>query len=325
MTDKPVVGLVMAAYNARPFLARAIQGVAGQEMADFVCCIVDDGSKDGTGNLARELTAGDTRFMVIHQENGGQASARNHGVSRLPQTKYLNFPDADDVWHPNALRTLVDAADAHGGVGSHALADQVDVNGDPYQAGAFIELGRDRYVTKFFKKYPVPLDSPSTFESLVNSCTAYPPGLWLICRDIFENAGGFDTWFQNFEDWDLMIRASRHGDFAFVNQVILDYRAHPDQISMRPDDYLAYLAVRSKTLKSALNTKSQRKAAQASWRKAEVTYTGQHLRSMVKHPKGAPHAMAQVGVHVLRFFAGPVKIQIPESPQEGLDRGRALS
>jgi glycosyltransferase involved in cell wall biosynthesis len=325
MTDQPVVGLVMAAYNARPFLARAIQGVAGQEMADFVCCIVDDGSTDGTGELARELTAGDHRFMVIQQENGGQASARNHGVTRLPQTKYLNFPDADDVWHPDALRILVNAADAYGEVGAHALADQVDVDDAPFQPGAFIELGRDRYVTKHFKKYTVPLDAPSTFESLVNSCTAYPPGLWLIRRDVFENASGFDTWFQNFEDWDLMIRASRHGDFAFVNQVILDYRAHPDQISMRPDDYLAYLAVRSKTLKSALNTTSQRRAAHASWRKEEVKYTGQHLRSMVTHPRSAPHAMAQVGVHVLRFFAGPVKIKIPESRREDVHRTTAVA
>jgi hypothetical protein len=122
-----------------------------------------------------------------------------------------------------------------------------------------------------------------------------------------------------------MIRASRHGDFAFVNEVILDYRAHPAQISMRPDDYLAYLAVRSKTLKSALNTPSQRKAAHASWRKEEAKYTGQHLRSMVKNPRSAPHSMAQVGVHALRFFAGPVKIRIPASPEEGVDRATAAA
>src|SRR5664280_1875446 len=146
MTDQAVVGLVMAAYNARRYLARALQGVANQEMADFVCCIVDDGSTDGTGDLARELTADDPRFMVIEQKNEGQASARNHGVRLLPQTKYLNFPDADDIWHPDALRTLVDAADAHGGVGSHALADQVDVDDNPHQPGAFIALGRDRFV-----------------------------------------------------------------------------------------------------------------------------------------------------------------------------------
>jgi glycosyltransferase involved in cell wall biosynthesis len=325
MTNQPVVGLVMAAYNARPFLARAIQGVAGQDISDFVCCIVDDGSTDGTGDLARELTADGPRFMVIEQENEGQASARNHGVKRLPPTKYLNFPDTDDVWHPDALRTLVDAADAHGGVGSHALADQVDVEDNPFRPGAFIALGRDRYVTRHFKRYPVPLDSPSKFDSLVNSCTAYPPGLWLIRRDIFENVGGFDTWFQNFEDWDLMIRASRHGDFAFVNRVILDYRAHPDQISMRPDDYLAYLAVRSKTLKSPLNTPSQRKAVQASWRNQERKYTGQHLRAELKSLQGARHSMTQVGVHALRFFAGPVKIRIPEAPVEDANRSTAAA
>jgi glycosyltransferase involved in cell wall biosynthesis len=323
MTDQPVAGLVMAAYNAGPFLARAIQGVAEQSMSDFVCCIVDDGSTDGTGDLARKLTADDPRFMVIEQENEGQASARNHGVKLLPPTTYVNFPDADDVWHPDALRTLVEAAEEHGGVGSHALADQVDVDDAPFQPGAFIALGRDRYITRRLKKLPLSSDAPSNFESLANSCTAYPPGLWLIRRDIFEEIGGFDTWFQNFEDWDLMIRASRHGDFAFVDDVILDYRAHPEQISMRPHNDLAYLAVKAKTYKSPVNTRRQRKAAHVAWRKDEAKFTGEFLRLIVKNPKNASHSVRQVGIHGLRFLAGPVKIRIPEFPQEGASHSLA--
>ena len=112
----------MAAHNAAPFLSEAILSVVDQELADFVRCIVDDGSEDGTGDVARRLTADDHRFMVVKQAHGGVSSARNLGVSELPPTDFLSFPDADDVWHTDALRMLVEAARDLGGAGAHSSA-----------------------------------------------------------------------------------------------------------------------------------------------------------------------------------------------------------
>ena len=88
----------MAAYNATAFLQEAVEAVMKQDFTDFSCRIVDDGSTDGTADLARRLTADDSRFVVEEVVHGGQSAARNFGVSRLPRTEYLSFPDADDVW-----------------------------------------------------------------------------------------------------------------------------------------------------------------------------------------------------------------------------------
>jgi len=311
VADEPLVALVMAAYNAQPFIKRAIDAVSNQDVADFMCCIVDDGSTDGTGDLARQVTAGDPRFIVIEQENQGQAVARNFGMSHLPDSRYVSFPDADDEWHSDALRILIEAADAFGGSGSHALADRIDVDGNPLFPGLFAQFGRDRFVTRHLMRRVIPVQAPSSFESLVESCTVYPPGLWLVRRDIFEKTGGFSPWFQNFEDWDLLIRASRFGDFAFVDKVILKYRSHPAQISLRPDDILALMEVRAKTLKSPLNTPAQRKIAAAAWRTEQFRFAGQAITLIFKRPKNALASVKALGDAVLRFFAGAAKILVP--------------
>jgi glycosyltransferase involved in cell wall biosynthesis len=317
VTEQPVVGVVMAAYNAAPFISEAIRSVVDQEFADFVCYIVDDGSEDGTSDIARSLTADDHRFKVIDQAHGGVSSARNLGVSQLPPTKYLSFPDADDVWHVDALKTLVEAASALGGAGAHALGDQIDAQGRPYRPGSFIEIGRDRFVSKHLRRYAVPLERPSTFESLVHSCTVYPPGLWLLSRSVFELAGGFDSWFQNFEDWDIVVRSSRFGDFAFVNEVIVDYRAHPTQASTNPVSHKYFNSVLAKSLKSALNTPSQRKAVLSAWRTQEWGHAVEHLRRSVKEPKLALKSAPRAGLCLFRCVAGPIKVPTPPDRPAG--------
>jgi glycosyltransferase involved in cell wall biosynthesis len=301
----------MAAYNAAPFISEAIRSVVGQEFTDFVCYIVNDGSEDGTGEIARSLTADDPRFVVIDQAHGGVASARNLGVSQLPPTRYLSFPDADDVWRADALKTLVEAASSLGGAGAHALGDQIDARGRPYRPGSFIEFGRDRVVSKRLRRYSVPLDRPSTFESLVHSCTVYPPGLWLVSQSVFGLVGGFDNWFQNFEDWDLVIRSSRLGDFAFVNKVIVDYRAHPTQASTNPVAHKYFNSVLAKSLKSPLNTPSQRRAVLSGWRSQEWNHAVEHVRRAIKEPKVALQSAPRAGLCLFRCVAGPIKVPVP--------------
>ena len=84
--EEATVGLVMAAYNSRPFIENSIKTVINQDFTDFVCCIVDDGSTDGTAVVARSLVERDNRFIVVEQVHSGVSVARNFGASQLPST-----------------------------------------------------------------------------------------------------------------------------------------------------------------------------------------------------------------------------------------------
>jgi len=314
--EEATVGLVMAAYNSRPFIENSIKTVINQDFTDFVCCIVDDGSTDGTAVVARSLVERDNRFIVVEQVHSGVSVARNFGASQLPSTKYLSFPDSDDEWRPDALRTLVDAAERLGGVGAHALADEIDATGAPHQPGVSARHRRERYVAGYIRKRAVPLDSPSTFQSLLHSCTLYPPGLVLSRRDVFEKVGGFDVLLWQFEDWDLYIRIARSGDYAFVNKVVVDYRRHSAQSINNPWIREMYEVVGAKTLRSPHNTPLQRKAATVAWRSSEFRgsllqvywalqkFKQRRFREGAYRLKGAP-------IQLLRSFAGPIHVRIP--------------
>jgi glycosyltransferase involved in cell wall biosynthesis len=298
----------MAAHNATAFLEEAVEAVMKQDFADFACRIVDDGSVDGTADLARRLTVHDSRFVVDEVIHGGQSTARNFGVSQLPATEYLSFPDADDVWRPDALSSLIEAADAFDGVGAHGLADVIDSDGIAPGDDRFVRFGRRRVTVRRLKKHPIPLDQPSSFDSLLWSCTVYPPGVWLLRRDAFERLGGFDPGLLHLEDWDLQIRASRLGDFAFVNTVVVDYRRHPAQITANGNADYALGPLRDKTVRSPLNTPHQRKAAALAWRACEFRNAVGSARLILEDSKHAFTHVLRTVSSLIRALAGPAWI-----------------
>src|SRR5688572_29492127 len=92
----PRLGVVLPTYNRAQLLRRAIESVLAQsEPADEII-VVDDGSTDDTGAVARSFGEAVT---YLRQDNRGVAAARNVGVSLLTTT-FVAFLDDDDVWFP---------------------------------------------------------------------------------------------------------------------------------------------------------------------------------------------------------------------------------
>lgn len=100
--NSPIVSVIVAAYNAEKYLARCLNSVAEQTFKDFEVIIVDDGSTDGSRQIAEEFANSDQRFRVIHQSNAGVSSARNTGLNQATG-KWVCFLDADDEFPANTL------------------------------------------------------------------------------------------------------------------------------------------------------------------------------------------------------------------------------
>lgn len=93
--DKPVVSILIPAYNAAAFLPKCLDSVLNQTYQDLQIVIVDDGSKDNSLEVCREYAAKDSRIEYYEQENRGVASTRNH-LLKLIKGDYVLFVDADD-------------------------------------------------------------------------------------------------------------------------------------------------------------------------------------------------------------------------------------
>lgn len=103
--DKPVVSLVIPAYNAEEGIARAIDNALAQSFLKLEIIIVDDGSTDFTSNIIEWYAEKYSNVSAIHQENSGVSAARNRGIETA-QGDFIGFMDSDDMIHPDMIIRL---------------------------------------------------------------------------------------------------------------------------------------------------------------------------------------------------------------------------
>ena len=116
------LSVVVPAYNVADYLADSLASILDQSHQALEVVVVDDGSTDGTGDLADRIADADPRVRVVHQANAGLGAARNAGVGHA-SGEYLAFADSDDLVVEDAYARLVgslehtgsDLADRGGG------------------------------------------------------------------------------------------------------------------------------------------------------------------------------------------------------------------
>lgn len=91
----PKISIIVPVYNVEKYLSRCIDSILAQTFTDFELLLIDDGSKDKSGEICDEYTKKDDRVRVFHKENGGASSARNLGLD-YANGKYVVFVDSDD-------------------------------------------------------------------------------------------------------------------------------------------------------------------------------------------------------------------------------------
>lgn len=101
-----LLSVIIPIYNAEKFLRATVESVLSQDFKDFEVILVDDGSKDRSGELCDALANEHKQIVVIHKNNGGVSSARNAGIDAA-RGKYLTFIDADDKIDKKMLSDLL--------------------------------------------------------------------------------------------------------------------------------------------------------------------------------------------------------------------------
>ena len=108
----PIVSIIMPAYNAEATIRRSVGAILKQTEPSLELIVVNDGSKDGTEAVLRELAETDDRLRILTVPNGGPAKARNAGLEAVsPGTEYIMFSDADDELLPDAAEAALRTAE----------------------------------------------------------------------------------------------------------------------------------------------------------------------------------------------------------------------
>lgn len=105
------ISIVIPVYNASKYLSKCLDSVINQSYSNIEIVLVDDGSRDNSGNICDEYSNKDKRIKVIHKENGGVSYTRNTGIKKATGD-YITFVDSDDLVHSDYVRKLVENVDS---------------------------------------------------------------------------------------------------------------------------------------------------------------------------------------------------------------------
>ena len=199
--------MVIPAYNPGQQLARSLGSVLAQDMADWECVVVDDGSEqpvDLTAVPGLEALAGDPRVRVHRQPNSGVSVARNVGVA-LTDSRWVAFLDQDDTWAPTKLRSQLGLLRADERV-------------------AFAHTG---FVWRLAHADLPATPVDATYrESL--ACRAYVlMSSLVVSRDHYTAVGGSDPLLAQQQDWALVLDLLRaYGAPAYAPEPLVTYHVH---------------------------------------------------------------------------------------------------
>lgn len=106
----PLISIIIPVYNAEKTIGRAIKSILNQAALDFELILINDGSKDNSLQVMKELEDSDPRVRIFNLSNSGVSYARNYGIEHA-RGKYITFLDADDYYEGKALEGILSEMD----------------------------------------------------------------------------------------------------------------------------------------------------------------------------------------------------------------------
>ena len=106
----PKVSVIVPIYNVEKYLEKCINSLLSQTLEDIQIILVNDGSKDNSGNIAKEYGKNNKgRVIYVEKENGGLSDARNYGL-KYATGDFIAFLDSDDYIEKNAYEEMYNKA-----------------------------------------------------------------------------------------------------------------------------------------------------------------------------------------------------------------------
>jgi glycosyltransferase involved in cell wall biosynthesis/GT2 family glycosyltransferase len=232
------VSVVIPAHNARLFLGEALDSVLAQTRPPEQIIVVDDGSTDGTAELARAwCTERGVPITLLQQPNRGVSAARNVGI-QAAQTDLVALLDADDLFLPDHLERLQRGFD-HAPESVLCFADAEVFTASGVTRPSFLAGTRiDTVPTERRTEDGLRVMTASAFASLLWG-SYIPTATTVFDRSAAVRAGLFGERFQGAEDRDFMLRMSRLGRFSYYPMVLARKREHSANVS-GPSHVLEY-------------------------------------------------------------------------------------
>lgn len=213
----PSVTVITPTYNRRQVLARAIDSVRCQSVADYEHIIVDDGSSDGTDEMVAGYRDKRIRYFALPQRSGAN-TARNLGIEKA-RAPVLSFLDSDDQYEPFRLR--------------YALATLEENPSIPLMLSSFVINWRQG---------PHPavniaaIIDGDRFERALAWRVVHIAGTSITARrEAVKQIGGFNPHLRRMQDRDLLLRMANIGPVVLSDRIDWIKHNSPDALTLGAD------------------------------------------------------------------------------------------
>ncbi len=223
------VSVVLPVFNGERYLGAALESVLQQSWHDLELIVVDDGSTDHSGEIARDFARKDERVLLIRQENLHLAAALNRGFEQATGD-YHTWVSADNVCRPDFLSTLVIGLEARP---STALVysdyELIDADGIPF-TGNEIDWPTGRLDKSRVCLPSAPSRLRSREENIIGAAFLYRALAWDIL-------GPYRPCRKFMEDYDFWLRMFRYLaiDYVQSEEGLILYRIHPNSLTATAD------------------------------------------------------------------------------------------
>jgi len=206
----PAITIITTLYNRERFVEAAMRSVLTQSRRDFEYIVYDDGSTDGSLEIAKRLAAADSRIRLIEGNHrgcvGALKEAHRHATGQL-----IGWVDSDDLLVAGAIERTSEVLEQHPDAGL-VYTNHLVINDQGQLASTKpatpVAYAPERLLTDFF-----------TFH------------FRLFRRELFERCGGIDDSFTASPDYDFCLRASEVASFIHLPEHLYCYRVHDGSIS----------------------------------------------------------------------------------------------
>ncbi|RNI32180.1 glycosyltransferase family 2 protein [Hanamia caeni] len=225
MNNRPLVSILMTAFNRQQFIAEAIESVMACTYPNWELIIVDDCSKDNTVAIAKNYEEKDSRINVhINEKNLGDYPNRNKAAG-YAKGKYLVWVDSDDTMMKNVLELWIEEM--------------------------------ERYQIKFgiFSKSCVGRSQVFSSEQIIKNhfnvrpALNFGPGATITARDFFWELRGFPTKYGAANDMYQHLKIASQTPVLIFSDYLINYRIHDNQ---ELNDKYSYIFHNYNYLKDAL-------------------------------------------------------------------------
>jgi glycosyltransferase involved in cell wall biosynthesis len=209
----PLVSIIIPVYNGSNYLKQAIDSALSQTYKNIEVVVVNDGSTDNTEKIAKDY--GD-KIRYFKKENGGVATALNLGIEKMAG-EYFSWLSHDDVYYPNKIEKQIHYI--------NEIKDRKVILYSNYEVinknSAFVNVIKlDHSMLELKPEYAV-------LRGAINGITL------LIPRVAFKKYGGFNAELKYTQDYDLWWRLLKYYKFIHMEDVLVKYRSHEDQGSVK--------------------------------------------------------------------------------------------